>query len=195
MTALANVGYTEDSMALTQQALRRMTWRAVVLVLLAVPVHAAESRFADVRLIVGRDWNGGFDEARGELISDTQAKRLRFEVSGRSLFDVPFDRLRAGRYEESKYPPRSFRRSGHYLALHYVRHTGEPAFDVFRLPGDQAVDLLAVFERDTGISIERGPAATSFLGLPVHLAVGTRVQGRVASLLTGGLTTYAHTVP
>jgi hypothetical protein len=148
----------------------------MVLVLLAVPVHAAESRFGDVRLIVGRDWNGGFDEASGELISDIQAKRLRFEVSGRSLFDVPFDRLRAGRYEESKYPPRSFRRSGHYLALHYVRHTGEPAFDVFRLPGDQAVDLLAVFERDAGLSIERGPAATSFLGLPVHLAVGSRVQ-------------------
>jgi hypothetical protein len=146
-----------------------------VLVLLAVPVHAEESRFADVRLIVGRGWNGGVDEARGTLISDTQAKRLRFEVGGRSLFDVPFDRLRAGRYEQSRYPPRSFRRSGHYLTLHYIRDTGEPAFDVFRLPGGAAVDLTA-FERDTGISIERGPAATSFLGLPVHLAVGTRVQ-------------------
>ena len=38
------------------------------------------------------------------------------------------------------------------------------------------MDLLAVFERDAGLSIERGPAATSFLGLPVHLAVGSRVQ-------------------
>jgi hypothetical protein len=163
-------------MALTPQALERVTWRAVVLVLLAVPAHAEESRFADVRLIEGRDWNGGVDEAGGTLISDTQAKRLRFEATGRSPFDVRFDQLRAGRYEQSRYPPRSFRRSGHYLTLHYVRDTGEHAFGVFRLPGGAVADLLAVFERDTGMSIERGPAATSFLGLPVHLAVGTRVQ-------------------
>jgi hypothetical protein len=161
---------------LTRQALRRVIWRAAVLVLLAVPAHGEESRFADVRLVVGRDWKGGVDEARGTLISDTQARRLRFEVGGRSMFDVPFDRLRAGRYEQSRYPPRSFRRSGHYLTLHYVRDTGEHAFDVFRLPGGAVADLLALFERDTGMSIERGPAATSFLGLPVHLAVGSRVQ-------------------
>ena len=152
------------------------TWSAALLIFLAVPAYAEESRFADVRLIVGRGWNGGFDEAKGALISDTQAKRLRFDVGGRSLLDVRFDQLRAARYEQSKYPPRSFRRSGFYLTLHYVRETGDPAFDVLRLPGGAAADLLAVFERDTDISIERGPAATSFLGLPVHLAVGNRVE-------------------
>jgi len=141
-----------------------------------MPVYAEESRFADVRLIVGRGWNGGFDEAKGALISDTQAKRLRFEAGGRSLLDVRFDQLRAARYEESKYPPRSFQRSGIYLTLHYVRDTGDPAFDVLRLPGGAAADLLAVIERDTDIRIERGPAASSFLGIPVHLAVGNRVE-------------------
>jgi hypothetical protein len=149
-------------MTVTKQAVRRVTWRAAVLVLLASPVHAEDSRFADVRLIAGRDWNGGIDEAGGVLISDPQMKRLRFEVSGRSLVELPFDRIRAGRYERSQYPPRSFRRSGHYLTLHYARDTGEPAFEVFRLPGGAVADLLAVFERDTGMSIERGPAATSF---------------------------------
>ena len=151
-------------------------WSAALLVLLAMPVHAEESRFADVRLIVGRGWNGGFDEAKGALISDTQAKRLRFEAGGRSLLDVRFDHLRAARYEQSKYPPRSFRRSGYYLTLHYVRDMGDPGFDVLRLPGGAAADLLAVIERDTDIRIERGPAATSFLGIPVHLAVGNRVE-------------------
>jgi hypothetical protein len=156
--------------------LKHMTWKAVMLVLLAVPVHAEESRFTDVRLVVGRGWNGGFDEAKGVLISDSQAKRLRFDVDGRSMLDVRFDQLRAARYEQSKYPPRSFRRSGLYLTVHYVRDTGDPAFEVLRLPGGAAADLLAVFERDTDIRIERGPAATSFLGLPVHLAVGNRVE-------------------
>ena len=147
-----------------------------MLVLLAIPVHAEESRFADVRLIVGRGWNGGVDEAKGALILDTAAQRLRFEASGRSLLDMRFDQLRAARYEQSKYPPRSFRRSGLYLTLHYIRDTGDPAFEVLRLPGGAAADLLVVFERNTDISIERGPAATSFLGLPVHLAVGNRVE-------------------
>ena len=165
-----------DPIASTQRALERVTWSVAVLVLLAVPAHAEEPRFADVRLIVGRGWNGGVDEAGGVLIFDTQAKRLRFEAGGRSLFDVPFDQLRAGRYEQSGYPPRSFRRSGHYLTLHYVRQTGEHAFEVFRLPGGAVAVLLTVFERDTGMSVERGPAATSFLGLPVHLAVGARVD-------------------
>lgn len=163
-------------MSPAEQAFRRVTWSAAVLVLLAIPVHAEESRFADVRLIVGRDWNGGFDEANGALILDNGAQRLRFEAGGRSLLDVRFDQLRAARYEQSKYPPRSFRRSGFYLTLHYIRDTGDSGFEVLRLPGGAAADLLSVFERDTDISIERGPAATSFLGLPVHLALGSRIE-------------------
>jgi hypothetical protein len=139
-------------------ALRPVSGAIAMLVLLVLPAEAAESRFSDVRLMVSRHGISfiryeGFDERRGVLVSDTAARRLRFEADGRLLFDVPFDRLSAGRCEQSKYPPRSFRRSGHYLTLHYVRETGEPAFGVFRLPGAAVVDLLAAFERDTGMSI------------------------------------------
>jgi hypothetical protein len=149
---------------------------AAVLVLLAVPAQAGESRFDDVRLIVGRGWKGSFDDEKGALISDSQTKRLRFDVGGRTLVDVRFEQLTAARYEQAQYPKRWFGRSWHYLTLHYIRDTGEPAFDVLLLPAASADHLLSALERDTDIRIERGPAATSFLGLPVHVAIGNRVE-------------------
>jgi hypothetical protein len=110
VTTVITTKTEEHNMSPTQQSFRRMTWSAAVF-LLAVPVQAEESRFRDVRLIVGRSWNGGFDEAKGVLISDTGARRLRFDVGGQSLLDVRFDQLRAARYGQSKYPPRRGRRS------------------------------------------------------------------------------------
>ena len=102
----------------------------VLLALLPAPALHAESRFDDVRWIVGRHGqalfrNEGFDDVEGVLTSDAAGQRLRFEAARRSSFDVSFDRLTALHYEESTYPSRVFRRSGLYLTIHYTSATGE----------------------------------------------------------------------
>jgi hypothetical protein len=162
---------------------------AVLLLLLPAPRVHAELRLADVHLVVGHHGSvlffrrEGFDVEEGVLITDPEAKRLRFEAKGRSLFDVSFDRFAALRYEESGPRP--------YLIVHHRGDTGAPDVAILRLPssGEQASarELLAALERDSGVRIERGPAATSFVGLPVHLRVGkkVRVTDRAGAIVTG----------
>ena len=171
--------------------------------LLPVPSLRAESRFEDVRLIVGRHGealfrNEGFDDVRGTLTSDAQVRQLRFETASRVLlFEVSFDRLTSLHYEESRYPRLAFSRSRAYLTIHYTSAAGVSRFEILRLSKDSAASLLATVGRDTGLSIDRSPATTSFLGLPIHVPVGdivyvtdnagVRTRGSVAQLLPSSI--------
>ena len=132
-----------------------------------------------------------FVVADGALVSDPQARRLRFEADGRVLFDASYDSLTALHYEASTYPP-SRRRSRFYLTVHYTNGAGDPKAEVVRLTQGEADGVLAVLERDTGGHVERSPTKTSALGLPIHFAVndavvvtddtGKKTKGRVARL-------------
>jgi hypothetical protein len=77
------------------------------------------------------------------------------------------------------------------LTVHYSNTAGQTKFEIVRLSqGDAAV--LAALERDTGLRIDRSPTTTSFLGLPIHIAIGDtvyitddtgrRAKGRVTQL-------------
>jgi hypothetical protein len=113
---------------------------------------------------------------KGVLTSDAQARQPRFESASGTLFEVSFDQLTALHYEESLFPPfRGFGRSRSYLTIHYTTASGDPGFEILRLSKDPAPDLLAALERDTGLSVDRGPATASFLGLPIHTAIGDTV--------------------
>ena len=139
-----------------------------------------ESRFADARLVVDRHdksvfRNKGFGDVDGVLVSDAQARRIRFEADGRARFEAAYDQLIGLHYEESKYPSAQ-RRFRSYLTIHYSNGTGETTFEIIRLPPDNVPAILAALERDTGLTIDRQPAATSFPGLPIHLGIGDAVR-------------------
>jgi hypothetical protein len=171
---------------MTAKRLARHLASAALLLFVLVPRAHAELRLAEVHMVVGHHGSmlffrrEGFDVVEGVLIADTTAKRLRFEAKGRSAFDVSFDRFGAVRDEESGFPRRAFEGPGRYLVVHYDLNGDDPAVAIFRLPSitrRQAIGtFLAALERDSGIHIERGPAATSFAGLPIHLSVGKKVR-------------------
>lgn len=159
-----------------------------------------QTRFADVRLVVGTRSpgffdNGGFDDRAGELIVDPAAGLIRFDADGQAVFAAPFDRITALRYEVTKYPFRAFRRANDILALYYTRD-GQLDTRILLLPKDKVPSILKAVEHDTGHSIDQGPATTSLLGLPIHLAVGDTVyvdrdsgreiKGRVTEVLPTG---------
>lgn len=152
---------------------------ALVSLLPASSLHA-ESRFENVRLIIGTHGRmlfraEGFHDVGGVLTSDAAARQLRFESADGTMRQLPFDRLISVHYEESKYPEVLFGRSRSYLTIHYLNIASESHFEIFRLPKEIASDLLVTVERDAGITIDRGPPTSSFLGLPVHIAVGATV--------------------
>lgn len=142
----------------------------------ATPVHG-QTRFDDIRLIVDAT-EGSVELDRVVLISDARTRRLRIEDrDGKVRLDASFDQLRNLHFEESRFP-RRFARSLPYLTIHYVRASGDPAFAVFRLPGDAVGPLLDTLERDTGLRVDRSAPAASFLGLPLYLTPGYPVEVR-----------------
>jgi hypothetical protein len=136
----------------------------------------AESRFAGVRLVVGRHGsvvqNSGLDEVEGVLSIDAEAGRLRFEAPGRPVLEVALDAVIALHYEESSYPRRLFRRRGLYLTVHHTGAGGEAEVAIFQLPKGAADDCLAAVARSTGQPLDRSRSTTSFLGLPIHTGIG-----------------------
>ena len=117
----------------------------------------------------------GFDEVNGVFVSDPEAKRLRFDGAGKSLFDVSFEQLTAIHYEESKYPPRIFRRSA---LSHHPLYEHDGGSSVCHLSAAQrcGVDASGTAVRsDTGMTLETRPATTSFLGLPLRVGPGDTI--------------------
>lgn len=169
--------------AATQNELGHVATTVVMAVILSfgpTAVSHAESRFSGSRLVVGKHGptlfhNDRFDDVEGVFVSDAEARRLRFEADGRVLFEAAYDQLTGLHYEESKYPSGP-RRSRFYVAVHYSNTAGESDFAIVRLAQGAAPDVLAALERDTGLRIDRGPATTSFLGLPIHMALGDAVN-------------------
>jgi hypothetical protein len=140
----------------------------------------AQTPFADVRLVdathsQGLFHNGGFEERAGELVVDPVAKLVRFDTGGTAVFSVSFDRITDLRYEVTKYPPRAFRRPNNFLVLAYTNDEGRLESRVLLLPDARTPSILAALESGTGHRINQGPATTSLLGLPIHLAVGDTV--------------------
>ena len=187
---------------MTAHGQRLVTLRMAVALsslLLGATSAVGQSRFEDVRLIVDRredsfasGQNKGFDGERGVLTSDVPARRLRFETRDRVLFEVSFDRLSSLHYEEARYYPGRWSRTAPYLTIHHTRDAGEPGFAILRLSRDSAPGLLKTLESDTGLTADRTPPRTSFLGLPIHLtpgnpvyvtnSAGQRIKGEIAGL-------------
>lgn len=152
---------------------------AVVLSSAPTADEQAESRFAEARLVVDRHdkavfRNKGFDDVEGVLVSDTQARRIRFEAEGRTRFEVAYEQLAGLHHGESNYP-KTLSRLRSYLTIHYSNAAGEARFEIIRLPRENVPAILAVLERDTGLTIDRQPIFTSFAGLPVHVGIGDTV--------------------
>jgi hypothetical protein len=137
------------------------------IVMAALPVRAqeatptpvispkAESRLPDARLL-SRRAGGHVDEVTGVLVSDPQAKQVRFEMGDRAACALPYDRITAMHYEEGNYPKRFLSRSSYYLILHYLDSTGQGAFESVRLLSNRDVAaMLAALEADTGVKIDR----------------------------------------
>ena len=174
---------------------------AVVCVLLAASALHAQSRFEDVRLVVGRHGvgltNPGFDEVKGVLIIDTTAGRLRFEAPDRPALDLSLHAVLTSHYEESSFPKRALRRHGLYLTVFHVGAGGEAEVAIFRLPGSVVADCLAALERGTGQLVDRTPTTTSFVGLPIQVGIGDvvyvtqsdgrRTKGTVTRLDVSGI--------
>ena len=105
------------------------------------------------------------------------------------------------RYEESKWPPRTFRRQSFLLTIHYTRPDGEAGIEIVRLPRKSVEDVIATLNRDTGQRVDRDPTTTSFAGLPVHVRVGDRlvvtdVSGhRTRATLSGLSSSYVDLGP
>ena len=87
---------------------------------------------------------------------------------------MSYEQVRGLRYEESKYPPRFLRRSNYFLTIHHASAESQGSYQILRLSRDTARVVLAALERDTGL-IDRRSTKASFLGLPVHVAVGDAI--------------------
>lgn len=119
---------------------------------------------------------GHLKEVEGVLVSDVVGQEIRFEASGPDGFVVPYDRINALHYEESKYPQRFLRRSSFYLTVHYSDADGRPVFETIRLLSERpALSAIATLERDTGSTFDRSLATRSFLGISIRAGVGARV--------------------
>ena len=119
---------------------------------------------------------GRVKEVGGVLISDTVREEIRFEAAEQVGFVVPYDRIDALHYEESKYPQRFLRRSSFYLTVHYSDADGRPEFETIRVLSERdALTALATLEQDTGGTFDRSPSTQSFLGIPIRAGIGARV--------------------
>jgi hypothetical protein len=155
----------------------------VCLVGSALPVAAqgqtalkGASRYRDARLVAAQGRGERIDEVKGVLVSDPQARRIRFEVNDRAVFDVSYDQVTAMHYEESDFPKRSFFRSSYYLIVHYSDAASQGKFETVRLVSTRDVpSMLATLEADTRLRIDRSASKRSFLGLPIYVAVGDTV--------------------
>lgn len=135
-----------------------------------VSTTAGQTRFTDIRLVIGKHGqlthrSAGFDELGGALILDTAARQIRFEADGRTLFAAPFDSLIALHYEDSAYPKRSFRRPTEFLTIHYATGDGQRMSRVLRLTGGKTPDILAALKRQTGLENRPDPPCAN---LPPH---------------------------
>jgi hypothetical protein len=136
----------------------------------------AESHFADVRRVV-RKVGGHVEEAKGQFVSDPQAKEVRFEVGDRATFAIPYDRITAMHIEEAvESSTLRGRLTKDYLTLHYADTSGQTRFETVRLSKRDVQPALAALETDTGLTIDRTPAKQSFLGIPIRVAIGDRVR-------------------
>jgi hypothetical protein len=135
---------------------------------------ATGSRYSDARLVTaeGRE---RLDEVKGVLVSDPQARHIRFEVNNRSVFDVSYDQVTAMHYEESKYSKRLLRRPGYFLTVHYSDAAGQEKFETLRLSKGDVSSALAALEANAGLQIDRSASRRSLLGLPIYVAVGDTV--------------------
>jgi len=154
-----------------------LPWSVVLAAFLAASAAQAQTRFEDVRLVVGRHGqsmvrNPGLTHVEGTLTIDPQARRLRFDAPAEPSREIAFDAIVALHYEESSFPRRAFGRRTPYLAVHHTAANGEPDLAILRLPGESRAEILSTLERATGRAIDRTESTTSFAGLPIHAGVG-----------------------
>ncbi len=137
----------------------------------------AESRFADARRIT-RKRGGRVEEAKGLLVSDSQAKEVRFEVGVQAAFAVPYDRITALHYEKAVGPSKwgwPLKETKYYLTIHYADTAGRATFETLGLSEGDVSLVLDALETGAGLKIDRTLAKQSFLGIPIRAAIGDRV--------------------
>src|SRR5262249_1836232 len=131
---------------------------------------------SDVRRVL-RQNGAGVEELKGELVSDLNGKRLRFEGSGPGL-EVPYDRIVAMHYETDTLrgrAPLSGLQTAHYLTIFFSITRDQDSVATFRLPAGTAAAVPQALGSDTASCIDRTPPRRSFLGLPIRLGVGDTI--------------------
>lgn len=147
------------------RASRSVASVVIVLLILHSAAMLADGQFAKARLMVPKDDNK-MQEVEGRFVSDTAAKRVRFETGGRTAFEVPFESIKSILYEKASKPrytaglllawPLLFTKSKkHYVTIQYADASGQGKFEIIRLDKDNFTLALATLEADTGIKIER----------------------------------------
>lgn len=155
---------------------RLVAWLALsgCLAICAAPVCAQGDASASVsaRLVVRR--YGRVHQTKGRLVSDATAKELRFEAKDGAMFALPFEHIVAIHQELGERV-----RKGvlgwtrfHEVTIHSTNPAGEPSFDTVHVSKTDLPTTLAALERATGLSVDRSPASTSFVGLPSHVRLG-----------------------
>src|SRR5262245_40542275 len=117
---------------------RRIAAFLGLFVIAAPAVGLADGRFAEARLMLGKQ------QVVGDLVSDTTAKQVTFDSGGSVPVRIPFDRIKSIHYERSATPryaagvlvawPLLFTKSKqHFLTIQYVEPSGEGKFQIVRL--------------------------------------------------------------
>jgi hypothetical protein len=136
---------------------------------------AIDFRVSPARRLMRAD-AGRVKETMGMLTSDTSSRTIRFDVNGRTVFVVPYERITALHYEQGLYPQRFLKRPSYYFTIHYSDSTGRPAFETIRLlSAGEVLPALDGLERATGHTVDRALTTRSFLGIPIRARVGAKV--------------------
>jgi hypothetical protein len=157
----------------------------------AIAPGALQGHRCEVRRVV-RQSGTGIEEFRGELVSEVEARYLRFD-SGALGLRVPYDRIIAMHYEADTLHARALLSgltTAHYLTIFYSNSRDQESVATFRLPPRVAGSLVDALESDTGSQIDRTPPRRSFLGLPIRLGLGDTiaVTDNAGKTTTGALT-------
>jgi hypothetical protein len=146
----------------------------------AQTVAGSALRFTDVRHVTAKG-DGCVKQAKGVLVADPLAQTLRFERSDRVLFEIPLESIQAIHYEHTReWPPNECGprwpwRTAHLLTIHHTGTDGQGKFQAIRVSHDDVPLLLTQLEARTGLAADESMVRGSFLGLPIHAAVGDTV--------------------
>lgn len=111
--------------------------------------------------------------SEGTLVLDGARRHIVFAQRAEAVFVIPYDRLSAIHFEDTRYPGGRTKR---YITLHHATDTGETAVEVIRVRADdRARALVANLEEQTGLHVGQSLEHQSMLGIPIHAAVGAKV--------------------